>query len=204
MVASSISETAAVITGSRGSGWRVIICKLGHRVGKVSIMEATIALEGVGLNPTRIEVVLGESDKGTNGMSGSPILQKQRDFRFGKKGSLMFRSRMAERSSTDSVLGLYLGCLISRILRVYFWKRTHSAVVGSLLWKVFRTESLRKGVGSIYMHSRNASLYPKHLSENARVMSLTKPALPITRPTPGPQYFCNSTPRKRRSPFLQT
>ena len=106
MVARSILETEAVITGSRGKGRRPIVCKLGHRFGKVVITETIATLEGVYLNPMWIEVILGERNKKKNGIDGSSILRKKREIRFGNKGSLTFRSCMAERSSTDGVLRL--------------------------------------------------------------------------------------------------
>ena len=51
MVARSISETAAVMSGSLGKGRRETPRKLGHRVGKVAIREAIAAPEGMDPNP---------------------------------------------------------------------------------------------------------------------------------------------------------
>ena len=96
-----IPETAAVIIGSLGSPGKMINCKLGHNVGRVVIIRATIAMEELDLNLRWMKVVLGEMNKGMNGISESPIPHQPRISRFGNKGSLMAQSCMAEKTSGD-------------------------------------------------------------------------------------------------------
>ena len=64
----TISETAAVIIGSLGRRSRVIAFKSGHSLGRVVTIDATIAVGRSGsLNLKRMEVVLGERNRGMNG-----------------------------------------------------------------------------------------------------------------------------------------
>ena len=66
LVARAISETAAVIIRSPGRYRRSIFCKLGHNVGNLETIEATIALGQSDPNPREIEVTRGERRKGRN------------------------------------------------------------------------------------------------------------------------------------------
>ena len=97
-----------------------------------------------------------------NGICDSPILHQTKLFRFGNKGSSMAQSCMAEKTSGDGGAEA-VGCVNSRILRAYFRKRAHSAVVGSLL-KDCKVESSRKekpylvGVLTVHPQSLQTSL----------------------------------------------
>ena len=89
----SILETAAVIIGSLGSGWRVIFCKLGQSVGKVVTTEAIAEVaDPLGrLNPSNARsmvVVLGEMKEGMDEIASSVMRHKWRTSRFGSNGSL--------------------------------------------------------------------------------------------------------------------
>jgi len=77
-------------------------CKLGHRVGRVVIIEATNAIgrPDVG-NMMRMAVVLGERNKRTNGMNTSVVCNKLRVFRFGNKGPSSVQSCRTESTSED-------------------------------------------------------------------------------------------------------
>ena len=99
----SIPETAAVIIGSLGREQRVIACKSGHSVGKIVTIEATIVLGGSNSNPRWMEVVLGERNKGMDGINVPLIPHKERNFRFGNKRSFMVQSWVAERTSGEGV-----------------------------------------------------------------------------------------------------
>jgi len=73
----SIAETAVVITGSLGRGWRVISCKFGHTVGMVIIIEATIGVARLGSKfMILMTVVLGERNKGVYGIDSPGTLQE--------------------------------------------------------------------------------------------------------------------------------
>ena len=65
----------------------MIACKLGHSAGKVLDVEATIVLGSSCSNSRRMEVVLGERSKGTNGKTRSLTHHNSRVFRFGNKGA---------------------------------------------------------------------------------------------------------------------
>ena len=94
MLARTTPDTAAAIIGSLGRRWRVISCKLEHRVGKVVITKASIAIGMMlGLtNRTLRTVALGERNKGMNGMN-SPVGHRVSKIpKFGNKGSLMTQS----------------------------------------------------------------------------------------------------------------
>jgi hypothetical protein len=72
LVARSIPETAAVIIGSLGREWRLIACKLGHSVGKVvTLKRPSLGEVGLDSNSRWMEVVLGERNKGMNGINDS-------------------------------------------------------------------------------------------------------------------------------------
>jgi hypothetical protein len=92
LLARAIPETAAVIIGSLGRERRRISCRLGHRVGKVVIIEAVIALGRLDTNPMLMTVVLGERNKGRDWMNSPVTGHKRRVFRFGNKGSWMAQS----------------------------------------------------------------------------------------------------------------
>jgi len=79
---------------------------LGHRVGKVVTIEATIASGRLDSNLRRMEVVLGERNKGMNGIDGPLTPHISRVFRFGNKGSLIVRSWITDKTSRDRVSGL--------------------------------------------------------------------------------------------------
>ena len=90
LLARTISETTIAIIGSLGSDWRVISCKLGHNVGKVVIIEVTIALGKLDLlNEMLMTVVHGERNRGMEGMSFLPAYRNRKFPRFRKRGSLM-------------------------------------------------------------------------------------------------------------------
>ena len=90
LLARSIPEIAVVIIGSLGRGERLISPRLGHSVGNVEMIEATITLGGlVSTNSMAMESVLEERNKGMNGMYSPVIPRNRRDRRFAKKGSLM-------------------------------------------------------------------------------------------------------------------
>ena len=116
--------------------------KSGHNVGKVVIVEAIIASEGLDPNLRAMEVIPGERNKGMNGIRHPSIPIKSRVLRFGSKGSFMVQVCMTESVSGDTESEVK-SCLSSRILRAYFRKRAHSIGVGSLL-KDFRIKKLRK------------------------------------------------------------
>jgi hypothetical protein len=87
-------ETVAVIAGSRDRKRRRIVCNFGHNVGKVATSKAgDIALVGGRtVNVILVDVVLGERNKGMNGMNSPTVDHNSRDFRFGNKGSSMAQS----------------------------------------------------------------------------------------------------------------
>ena len=101
MVARSIAETAVAIIGSLGRGKRLIACKSGHSVGKVVTIEATIAIGESDEKLRSMQVVLGERNKGMNGIHDPAISPQLRAFRFGNKGSLMVQSCMSDKTSGD-------------------------------------------------------------------------------------------------------
>ena len=105
LVARTIPETAVVIIGSLGRISSTIAHKLGQIVGKVVIIEATVAFGKSGqsrsLNPRIMAVVLGEMNKGMSGINDLSTSHKRRVFRFGSKGLLMMESRMTERTFQD-------------------------------------------------------------------------------------------------------
>ena len=105
-MARSISEMAAVTMASFGRESRRIVCMLGHSVGKVVIIEATIASGRLDSNLRKMEVVLGERNKGMNGIDEAPTPHISRVFRFGNKGSLMVRSWITDKTSRDRMSGL--------------------------------------------------------------------------------------------------
>ena len=85
--ARNILETPAIIFGSLGRGWRVISCKSGHIVGMVVTIEATIVLGRLDLSNTMlITVVLGERNKGMNGIDSPAVHRNWRSSGF-KKGA---------------------------------------------------------------------------------------------------------------------
>ena len=111
-------------------------CRLGHNVGNVEIVEATIAVGRLGASKL-ISMLMDpeEMNKGMDEMD-SRVGDSQIFSRFGKKGL-----SMAQICSTESASEYSPGCTKSfRILWVYFRKRAHSNVVGSLR-KTFQTRS---------------------------------------------------------------
>jgi len=82
-----------------------------------------------------MEVVLGEMNKGMNGVSRPSTPIKSRVLRFGSKGSSTVQDCITENVSGDTESGVKY-CLSFRILRAYFLKRAHSIGVGGLS-KVF-------------------------------------------------------------------
>ena len=78
---------AVVIIGSLGRGERLISPRLGHSVGNVEIIEATITLGGtVSTNSVAMESVLEERNKGMKWMCSYVTPHNRRDSRFAKKG----------------------------------------------------------------------------------------------------------------------
>ena len=132
MVTRSIPEMAAVISRLLGELKRTTSCKLGHSLGKVVIAEAIVTSGMLNSNERRTELVLGERNKGMNGINHPCISVDVRVFKFGSKCSFMVQSCMTENVSGDRE-SLSKKCLSSCILRAYFRKRAHSAVDGSLL-----------------------------------------------------------------------
>ena len=93
-----------MITGFLGRTGRLISCKLGHSVGRVATVEVTIAVNTEKVR--KMEVILGERNKEMNGINGSSILNKEREFRLGRRGSLMGRDCRTEKTSKDRTLGV--------------------------------------------------------------------------------------------------
>ena len=105
-----------------------------------------------------MDVVLGERNKEMNGTALPSTFHKLRASKFGSRGSLGVPSCRTERTCEDrSEKPKYRSF---RILRVYFRKRIHSSVVGSLL-KVFQIQWLEWG-GHI-LTSAVLTLYPPGL-----------------------------------------
>ena len=91
---------AAVIVGLIDRVRRLIACNLEHIVGKVVIAEMITASGMSNRNLSATVVVLGERNKGMNGIQKcSPIPHNSRVFRFGNKCSLMAPSWMTEKTS---------------------------------------------------------------------------------------------------------
>lgn len=67
LMARSISEIATMVIGVLGMGWRLILCKLWHRVGIVVTTEAATTPGKSGSKPRSIEVVLGGQEQGNEG-----------------------------------------------------------------------------------------------------------------------------------------
>ena len=85
--ARNILETPVIIFGSLGRGWRVISCKSGHIVRMVVTIEAAIILGRPDLlNATSIMVVLGERNKGMNGINSPTVHRNWRSSRFEERG----------------------------------------------------------------------------------------------------------------------
>ena len=86
-MARNISETAAVIIGSLGKMQRVIACKLGHRVGRIVTVEATIALKWFDPKSTmKMEVIVGERNKEIDGRDDALISDKKKHSDSGERG----------------------------------------------------------------------------------------------------------------------
>ena len=98
-MARSISEIATMVIGVLGMGWRLILCKLWHRVGIVVTTEAATTPGKSGSKPRSIEVVLVDRNKGMKGTISSGVFVNMRDFRFGSKGLLEARSCSTRRVS---------------------------------------------------------------------------------------------------------
>ena len=126
----------------------MIARKLGQIVGKVVIIEATVAFGRSGqsrsLNLRIMSVVFGEMNKGMSGINDLSISHRWRVFRFGSKGLLMMESRMTERTFQDGESRVAYS-RTPRILQAYFRKRAHSIIVESLLKDCHRVKLPRKG-----------------------------------------------------------
>ena len=111
-------------------GRRVMFCKSGHSVGKAVITGTTIAPGGSDRkNLTSMKVVLGDRNKGMDGINSAATLHNSRILRFGNNGSLVACGCRIENTSEDRTSKVPRS-LSSRILRAYFRKRVHSSVVG--------------------------------------------------------------------------
>ena len=126
-------ETALVIIGSLGGQWSAMCCKLGHRVEKVFIVEATSTLERPCVsNVIPISMVPGETNKGMKGANSAVVERNSRVLRFGSKGPL--KLKCCKTKHTSGVTPFKESNSVSfRILRAYFRKRASSGVVSSLL-----------------------------------------------------------------------
>ena len=149
-----------------------------------------------------MDVVLGERNKGMNGMTLSLMFHKSRLSRFGSRGSLRVFSCRAERACE------YGGSeksksRFARILRAYFRKRIHSSAVGSLL-KVFQIEWV--GVGKTILFSLHSlcvhpsSRYHPVKFPAAGGIHTVASTIPLT---PGLQNLYRNVPGQQRSPVLQ-
>ena len=98
----SISETASIIVGSLGMEGGLIICKLGHSVGKVVIIEAIAPSGKFDPNLRSKEVIWGGRSKGMKETESLATPFNLRDFRFGSKGSLNAQHCSTERNTEGS------------------------------------------------------------------------------------------------------
>lgn len=95
-------------------------------------------------------VVLGERNKGMDGMNSLAGDHSRRVSRFGKKGFLMARNCRTEKASEGGTPRALHS--IFRILRAYFRKRVHSIAVGSLLKDFQNREGKTHVVGPLTMN----------------------------------------------------
>ena len=70
-------------------------------VGKFVTFEAATASRGGDPGVRKMEVVLGQRNKGMNEINDPSILQEERIFGFGSKGPLMVQGCMMEETSED-------------------------------------------------------------------------------------------------------
>ena len=86
-----ILGVAVVIIECLGMEERLIMCKLGHSVGKVVTIGATTPSGKFDPKVRSMEVVLGGGNKGMKETKFSAMPSNLRDFRFGNKSSLNTR-----------------------------------------------------------------------------------------------------------------
>ena len=82
-----------------GERRNVISSRLGQSVENVSIIEATISAGEGPANPMSMTVVLGERNKGMNGINTAVASRHVKVFRPGSKGVLRVRCCNTERTS---------------------------------------------------------------------------------------------------------
>lgn len=78
------------MTGLLGSPFRVILCRLGHLVEKVAIIETIAGVGGVGKNLTKLipmVVVLRERNEGMDGMNPTVTSLHMKVLRPGSRGA---------------------------------------------------------------------------------------------------------------------
>ena len=136
----SISETPVVIIGPLGMVERLILRKLGHRIGKIVATEAATPSGKFDPKLRSMEVIRGGRSMGMKEAKVSATPFNLRDFRFGSQGSLNARNCSTERNSEgrEHKPPSYSSL---RILCAYPWNRAYSCFVWSPL-KGYRNEGL--------------------------------------------------------------